>query len=191
VYTGYKLFDVKALRRLWNYDRGEAVIAVATLLTVVSVDLLAGVLTGLGLALAKLVYTLSHLRAEVRACNGRTELSLQGAATFIRLPKLAAALETIRPSTELHVDFRSLDYIDHACLELLTTWARQHQSTGGRLVIDWGQLHARFRGPQSLSVIAQAETVSSLEETPRVRLEDLSRKDDSPSGPRDHHGAMA
>jgi hypothetical protein len=39
-----------------------------------------------------------------------------------------------------------LDYVDHACLELLMNWERQHESTGGRLVVDWGQLHARFRG---------------------------------------------
>jgi hypothetical protein len=38
----------------------------------------------------------------------------------------------------------TLDYVDHACLELLMNW-RQHESTGGRLVIDWGELHARFK----------------------------------------------
>jgi hypothetical protein len=44
------------------------------------------------------------------------------------------------------VDFSQLDYIDHACLDLLIDWARQHESSGGRLVIDWDSLHARFRG---------------------------------------------
>jgi hypothetical protein len=44
----------------------------------------------------------------------------------------------------LHVDFQHLDYIDHACLELLMTWAKQHEATGGKLVIDWESLHARF-----------------------------------------------
>jgi hypothetical protein len=37
-----------------------------------------------------------------------------------------------------------LTYIDHACLDLLTNWARQHESTGGRLVIDWDHMHSRF-----------------------------------------------
>ena len=46
--------------------------------------------------------------------------------------------------SELHVDFQHLDYIDHACLDLLMTWAKQHEATGGNLVIDWESLHARF-----------------------------------------------
>jgi hypothetical protein len=43
------------------------------------------------------------------------------------------------------VDFEHLDYIDHACIDLLVTWARQHEAEGGRLTIDWDSLHARFR----------------------------------------------
>lgn len=31
------------------------------------------------------------------------------------------------------------------CLDLLMNWAKQHESTGGKLVIDWESLHARFR----------------------------------------------
>ena len=40
-----------------------------------------------------------------------------------------------------------LDYIDHACLDLLINWQKQHEATGGSLVIDWESLHARFRAP--------------------------------------------
>ena len=45
----------------------------------------------------------------------------QGAATFIRLPKLAAELEKLKPGANVHVHFDELDYIDHACLDLLRT----------------------------------------------------------------------
>ncbi|MGD9634390.1 MAG: STAS domain-containing protein, partial [Pirellulales bacterium] len=78
-------------------------------------------------------------------------LSLVGTATFLRLPRLAAALEEVPESAELHVDFEQLDYIDHACLDLLMNWAKQHEATGGRLVIDWDSLHANFRGEPVLS----------------------------------------
>ena len=75
-------------------------------------------------------------------------LDLRGAATFLRLPRLAAALEKVPPGAELHVRLDHLSYIDHACLELLMTWEKQHEALGGWLVIDWGTLHARFRhGP--------------------------------------------
>jgi hypothetical protein len=72
-------------------------------------------------------------------------LYLEGAATFIRLPKLAATLEAVPPNTELHVHFEQLTYIDHACLDLLMNWERQHETTGGRLVVDWEGLTACFK----------------------------------------------
>ena len=71
---------------------------------------------------------------------------MTGAATFLRLPLLAAKLDEVPRGAELRVDLEQLDYIDHACLDLLMNWARQHESSGGRLVIDWGLLHGRFRG---------------------------------------------
>ena len=69
-------------------------------------------------------------------------MRLAGAATFVRLPKLAAALEQLPGDAEIHVELERLSYIDHACLELLTAWGEQHQASGGRLLIDWDTLHA-------------------------------------------------
>src|SRR5439155_18076427 len=77
--------------------------------------------------------------------TGRAVLNLEGAATFIRLPYLAAVLESVPAATELHVQFDELSYIDHACLSLLVSWEKQHEAVGGSLVIDWESLHARFR----------------------------------------------
>jgi ABC-type transporter Mla MlaB component len=69
---------------------------------------------------------------------------LEGAATFVRLPALASALESLPPKAELHVDLEKLTSIDHACLELLINWAKQHEATGGKLVLDWKRLHSQF-----------------------------------------------
>ena len=52
-------------------------------------------------------------------------------------------------SAELHVDFEDLNYIDHACLDLLMNWAKQHEGTGGKLVLDWESLHGRFSADPS------------------------------------------
>ena len=57
---------------------------------------------------------------------------------------LAAALEQTPTGREVHVHVEHLSYIDHACLDLLMNWAKQHESTGGKLVIDWASLQARF-----------------------------------------------
>jgi MFS superfamily sulfate permease-like transporter len=152
VYTGFRLMNPRVLKELLAYGWMEVVICLVTMAGVVVFGLLEGVLMGMGLAAAKLLYTFSHLsiHTEEDPANRRTVLHLEGAATFIRLPQLAAALEKIPGNTELHVEMQKLNYIDHACLELLVTWEKQHEATGGDLVIDWDSLHARFsRRPSS------------------------------------------
>ena len=153
VYTGYKLINVNAIRELRKYGWGEVVIYAATLGTIVCTDLLTGVLTGVALSAAKLLHRFSRLdvRIEMDEVQQVVTLKLEGAATFVRLPLLAAELERVPENTELHVEFENLDYIDHACLDLLMNWAKQHEGNGGSLVIDWESLHANFRGkPPSL-----------------------------------------
>jgi MFS superfamily sulfate permease-like transporter len=147
VYTGYKLMNPKCVKALWAQSKSEVGIYAATMAVIVMKDLLTGVLVGVALSVVKLLYTFSHLGLELHEEpeHGRTRLDLSGAATFIRLPKLAALLESIPPSTELHVHIEQLSYIDHACLDLLMNWEKQHATTGGRLVIDWDNLTARFR----------------------------------------------
>jgi MFS superfamily sulfate permease-like transporter len=146
VYTGYKLVNIRVIRDLRRYGWGEIVIYFATLGMIVCTDLLTGVLTGIGLSALKLLYTFSHLdvRLDISHANKLAVLSLEGAATFVRLPYLASELERVPDDVELHVDFEHLDYIDHACLDLLMNWAKQHEGTGGSLVIDWESLHSTF-----------------------------------------------
>jgi MFS superfamily sulfate permease-like transporter len=146
VYTGYKLINFKAIRELRKYGWGEVVIYAATLTTIVCTDLLTGVITGVVLSAAKLLHKFSQLKVklEVKLDDNRSVLKLVGAATFIRLPRLADALERVPAGSELHVDFDRLTYIDHACLDLLTNWSKQHESKGGTLVIDWESLRAAF-----------------------------------------------
>jgi MFS superfamily sulfate permease-like transporter len=116
--------------------------------TIVATDLLTGVIVGIGLSAAKLLYTFAHLRTDLQfgPQRDRVTMSLSGTATFLRLPLLASTLERVPADAELHVDLEELQYIDHACLDLLMGWAKQHKSTGGSLVIDWDSLHAQVRG---------------------------------------------
>lgn len=147
VLTGYKLVNIKAIRDLARFGAGEVMVYAATVICIVAFDLLTGVLVGVGLSAVKLLLTFCSLKVRVQEQpeEGRTVMYLSGAATFVRLPKLAAALENVPPSTELHVHFEQLNYIDHACLDLLMNWEKQHHATGGRLVIDWDGLAACFR----------------------------------------------
>ena len=144
VHIGIKLVNVKQIRELWKMSRSEVAIYLITVLVIVCEDLLVGVVVGIMLSAAKLLYRFSHLELNLIDEGKVTRLELEGAATFLRLPVLAKKLEEVPDSTELHVDFKHLTYIDHACLDLLMNWAKQHEGTGGKLVIDWSSLHGRF-----------------------------------------------
>lgn len=149
VYTGYKLVNLKIVKTLARYGRGEVAIYLVTVLTIVAADLLTGVVIGIGLAALKLLYTFSYLdiRVEDRPQENTMDIRLVGTATFVKLPKLAAALEQVPRGRQLRVHLENLSYIDHACLDLLMSWEKQHEAMGGSLAIDWDDLTARVRGP--------------------------------------------
>ena len=146
VLTGLKLIDVRAIGSLWKRSRGDAVICVLTAATVVSVDLLAGVLLGIGLSVLKLLFAFSRLgvRSTRDPDRGMTTVALEGSATFLRFPMLAAALEAAPPGASVFVEIKELSYVDHACLTFLENWKKQHEASGGTVVLDWETLHARF-----------------------------------------------
>jgi MFS superfamily sulfate permease-like transporter len=144
VYTGYRLVKIEEVRRLSRYGRSEVAIYLATLLTIVTGDLLKGVILGLILSVGKLLYTFSHLEVTVDSNEKEVQLTLRGAATFVRLPALARALEQVPPGKTLHLLVDDLDYIDHACLELLGSWASQQERTGGTLEVEWHHLTQKY-----------------------------------------------
>jgi MFS superfamily sulfate permease-like transporter len=168
VYTGFKLVNFQDIKSLWKMSRGEVAIYFATVITIVCTDLLIGVLVGIGLSAVKLLVRFSNLQSELVISRDRKKASLvlHGAATFLNLPALANELEKVPAGAELHVEFDSLSYIDHACLDLLMNWANQHASFGGELVLDWHKLHGRFSAEDSATVIAMPKAKVSIETEP-------------------------
>jgi len=146
VYTGLKLIDLDALRQLGRYGRMAMLIHVATALTIVATDLLTGVLLGFALTLAQLAWQASRLKIGVVRDGRRVELRMQGAATFLRVPQLARALQGVPQDAWLHVPMAHLRYIDHACMELLEEWQRANQGSGARLIIEARALTRRIEG---------------------------------------------
>ncbi|WP_424362414.1 SulP family inorganic anion transporter [Methylocystis parvus] len=148
VYTGVKLVKVDFLKDLWRQDRMEALVYGVTFAGVVGFDLLTGIMLGIAVSLARLVYTFSHLaiRVETDGHSRVAHVYLDGAATFIRLPRFAAALEKIPAGYDAHVHLGELTYIDHACLTMLIDWGENYEAAGGRLHLDRGILHRLFDG---------------------------------------------
>jgi len=146
VYTGYKLVNVAQIRKIAEFGRQELAIYFVTLIGVVAIDLLTGVILGFVLATLKLVYTFSHLSIEVThdAETNRSDVWMTGSATFFSIPQLSGALENAPRGAEVHIHVEKLDYIDHACLEMLASWEKLHHSTGGSLIVEWNELVERY-----------------------------------------------
>lgn len=144
VYTGYKLLDLKAIRKFWEFGAGEVLVYAVTLVTVVAVDLLVGVVTGFVASLVLLAYRFSRLRVKLAgpSSEGRYALHLDGAATFLKLPRLAAVLKKVPEKSIVDINVSRLHYIDQACLGSLQSWASQHEANGGDVIANWGLLEA-------------------------------------------------
>lgn len=147
VVTGYKLVNPTTVKELYRYGKSEVAIYGATVVAIVATDLLKGVLFGFALAVVKILYRMSHLEIAVydNPDERRTILHLRGSATFFRLADIAEVIESIPPQREVHVRFDELTYLDHAILELLISWEKQHSSQGGTLIVDWNALEERYR----------------------------------------------
>lgn len=144
VYTGYKLVNPASIRTLHQHGWIQVVIYFITLGVIVGVDLLTGIIVGIVLSLAKLLYTFSRLRIRLEdGRDGEKVLHLRGAATFIRLPILADILDALPPETKLRVNTERVTYIDHACQELLQNCEKRHSASGGSVEIDWNTLLAK------------------------------------------------
>jgi MFS superfamily sulfate permease-like transporter len=157
VYTGWKLVNLENVKRLLRYGGAPVVIYAATLIGIVTTDLLKGILLGLALSICKVVYARTHFGMRiVPHSNGiRTDVYLEGAATFLRLPAFSERLETIPFEGETHVHLRDLDYVDDACLDSLSNWQHQRQGKGGIVSIEWNEALRLYREKNPLGAYQQ------------------------------------
>lgn len=125
---------------LWSYDPtiDDHLIIRSLRIPRTGMGLLVGVALGLAVAAAALLYRLTHVHVTVEhdIDSTRSTVRLRGSATFLRLPEIAEALDTIPPGREVHLDLDGVAHIDHAVLELLA-----------------GYRHPRCHGPVIASVI--------------------------------------
>lgn len=149
VVTGYKLVKVENIKRLQQYGRIPVFIYFATLGGIIASDLLIGVMIGLVLSALKLMYKVSQLNILIDRdeSNQVVNVYLEGTATFIRLPKLAKALEQIPPGQTIHIHLEMLSYIDHSCLDFVSMWEKQQQKMGSTIIIQKDRLIERYHRP--------------------------------------------
>jgi len=157
VYTGYKLVNIQNIRRLLQYGRLPVLIYAVTLVVIVGEDLLTGIIVGLILSLATILYSVTHLNVDVRSNANRIDVYLTGAATFIRMPTLIDRLQHLPNDAEVHVHVNRLGYVDHACLDAIAAWEKQRNDKGGSTTVEWQELMSSYQrgNPMSEKVAAK------------------------------------
>lgn len=139
VVTGWRLVSLKHVQHLFaHYGLLPAMIWAATFVMVVATDLLTGVLVGLALTVLEIIPQLRRMRLKVhqrKTDDEAVEVSLDGAATFLQLPKITKALEATPDQGVIRLDTRKLSFLDHTCTEVLKDWIRSKERTGAKVAM--------------------------------------------------------
>jgi len=138
VVTGVRLVSVKHVKHLFRaHGLLPALIWAATLVTVVAVDLLTGVLVGIGLSLIELLPHWRRLKLKVHSADEAEHhaITLKGTATFVTLPKLSDALDAAPAATPVRLDVHGLKAIDHTSGEMLRDWLDRRKASGAPVEI--------------------------------------------------------
>jgi carbonic anhydrase len=114
---------------------GDMAVYVVTVLGVIFLNLLEGVLIGLGVSIALTVWRVVRTRIHAEPDDENAwRIVIEGSCSFLSLPRLTAVLASVPPGTKATVEL-SVDFIDHAVREAIEDWRRQHCASGGEVDI--------------------------------------------------------
>lgn len=130
VFVGVKLVNVQHIQELRR--RGELSVYVVTVAGVVGINLLAGIALGLALAIGRLLWRLGKVNVQVRQAGDVHQVRVDGALTFVGVPKLAAALAQVPAGSQVELDL-AVETLDHSGYEALESWAHTHHKLGGQV----------------------------------------------------------
>lgn len=139
VVTGWRLVSLTHVRHLLrDYGVMPALIWAATLILVVSVDLLTGVLVGIALTALELLPHITRLRLKVEQSqqDDAHAIVLNGTATFVTLPRLSDTLESVPPGRRIRLDVSRLTGADHTSAAMLHEWLQRRRATGAVVDIE-------------------------------------------------------
>jgi carbonic anhydrase len=143
---------------------GDLAVYAATVLGVVFRNLLEGVLIGLAVAFALLLWRVVRVSVTATEVPGtcRWLVSVDGTCTFLALPTLTKKLAQVPAGADVLVEL-TVDYLDHAASEAIDDWARQHENGGGTVeFVELGtarRAHATAGPPQRGRIRALLEEV--------------------------------
>lgn len=136
VVIGARLIKVADIRT--SLRTGDLAIYAATLVCVVFLNLLEGVMIGLALAAASVLWRV--LRAPIHVHRPAVptfpwRVTIGGSCSFFALPRLNSTLQAVAAGADVVVELNA-DYVDHPFREALLAWRQQHESTGGSVTLE-------------------------------------------------------
>ena len=150
VFVGYRLVRQRPYRELLRYGWSELLVYFVTVALILSFSLLTGILVGIGLAMIKLLISRGkgfhefEVKVEHDHEHEQVHVHLLGAASFIHLARLSGVLEALSPKYEVHLHIEKLEYIDHACLDVISKWERQRIRAHNPVRVEWDFLHHTY-----------------------------------------------
>ncbi|MET8999667.1 SulP family inorganic anion transporter [Amycolatopsis sp. NPDC004169] len=123
VYVGTKLVNLNGLKEVRRH--GDLPVYVVTLAGAVAVNLLTGVAAGILLALALMLRRMIFSGIHVEQDGDRHRVVIEGALTFLSVPRLTRVLAGVPPHAEVTLELL-VDYLDHAAFDCLRGWQQAH-----------------------------------------------------------------
>ncbi|MEE6178248.1 SulP family inorganic anion transporter [Mycobacterium sp. 050134] len=113
---------------------GDIAVYVVTAVSVVFLNLLHGVMIGLALAVAMTGWRVVRATVEANSIGGEWHVTVEGACTFLALPRLTRVLASVPERCVVTVELL-VTYLDHAARQAIGDWERQYRATGGTVRI--------------------------------------------------------
>lgn len=111
---------------------GDLAVYLVTVVCVVFLNLLHGVMIGLALAVAVTGWRVVRARIEAEPVGDGWHVVVEGACTFLALPRLTGVLASVPERTSVTIHLLT-NYLDHAAHQAISDWQRRHCATGGQV----------------------------------------------------------
>lgn len=135
VFVGIRLLQPAHIETAMR--NGDLAVYVVTVIGVVFLNLMQGVLIGLAFAIALTAWRVMRTTIEAEAVGDEWRVVIEGACTFLSLPRLTRVLTSI-PDDKTVTVIMSVIYLDHAAHEAIADWQRHHRAAGGTVHIQGG-----------------------------------------------------
>ncbi|HKS49005.1 MAG TPA: bifunctional SulP family inorganic anion transporter/carbonic anhydrase [Amycolatopsis sp.] len=133
VHVGAKLVNLKHIKEVLRH--GDLPIYLITLGGVVFIDLLTGVLIGIGAAALLMLRRLLWSGIHVERDGDGWRVVVEGALSALSIPRLSAMLHGIPQGARVTLEL-VVDYLDHAAFDTLSAWQHSQEQAGGTVIVD-------------------------------------------------------